>query len=116
MGRAQRNPSMPVRVAMGIAQRSPSYNTEHGFAFSRLNKPELASMLSLNEEAGKTGCALHPRSRVQLRTEESAHEHTGAAGAFRHSVARQTKWRRAQGARKGPNAGLNVSLTSAETP
>src|SRR6185312_11721373 len=36
--------------------------------------------------AGKTGCALHPRSRVQLRTERRAHEHTGSAGASRPSL------------------------------
>ena len=38
------------------------------------------------EGAGKTGCALHPRSRVQLRTERRAHEHTGSAGASRPSL------------------------------
>ena len=39
-----------------------------------------------SEGAGKTGCALHPRSRVQLRTEKRAHEHTGSAGASRPSL------------------------------
>ena len=38
------------------------------------------------EGAGKTGCALHPRSRVQLRTKRRAHEHTGSAGASRPSL------------------------------
>ena len=41
---------------------------------------------SNQEGAGKTGCALHPRSRVQLCTEEHAHEHTGSAGASRPSL------------------------------
>jgi hypothetical protein len=39
-----------------------------------------------NEEgAGKTGCALHPRSRVQKQI-ENAHEHTGSAEAIRPSL------------------------------
>jgi hypothetical protein len=39
-----------------------------------------------SEGAGNTGCALHPRSRVQQCTKENAHEHTGSAGAIRHSL------------------------------
>ena len=35
--------------------------------------------------AGKTGCALHPRSRVQ-GVERDAHEHTGSAEAVRPSL------------------------------
>ena len=38
------------------------------------------------EGAGKTGCTLHPRSRVQMRTEKRAHELTGSAGASRPSL------------------------------
>ena len=38
------------------------------------------------EGAGNAGCALHPRSRVQGCTKESAHEHTGSAEAVRHSL------------------------------
>jgi hypothetical protein len=37
------------------------------------------------EGAGKTGCALHPRSRVQS-VERNAHEHTGSAEAIRPSL------------------------------
>src|SRR5437764_15276882 len=37
------------------------------------------------EGAGNAGCLLHPRSRVQC-VEECAHEHTGTAGALRHSL------------------------------
>ena len=37
------------------------------------------------EGAGKTGCALHPRSRVQ-KQKEDAHEHTGSAEAVRPSL------------------------------
>ena len=38
------------------------------------------------EGAGKTGCALHPRSRVQNAHKKNAHEHTGSAEAIRHSL------------------------------
>src|SRR5882757_2682496 len=34
-------------------------------AFSRRRSPELCFDFTLKEGAGKTGCALHPRSRVQ---------------------------------------------------
>ena len=37
-----------------------------------------------SEGAGKTGCALHPRSRVQTCT-KNAHEHTGSAETLRPS-------------------------------
>ena len=33
-----------------------------------------------------TGCALHPRSRVQWCTKKCAHEHTGAAESLRPSL------------------------------
>src|SRR2546422_1429017 len=36
--------------------------------------------------AGKTGCALHPRSRVQDAHSKNAHEHTGSAEASRPSL------------------------------
>jgi hypothetical protein len=38
-----------------------------------------------SEGAGKAGCALHPRSRVQL-CKKHAHEHTGPAEAIRLSL------------------------------
>jgi hypothetical protein len=38
------------------------------------------------EGAGKTGCALHPRSHVQWGNEKCAHEHTGSAEALRPSL------------------------------
>jgi hypothetical protein len=37
------------------------------------------------EGAGKAGCALHPRSRVQNAHSKNAHEHTGPAEAIRPS-------------------------------
>jgi hypothetical protein len=59
-----------------------------GSAFSRRDAPELCVDLHApkqQEGAGKTGCALHPRSRVQLLLGNNAHEHTGSAEAFRPS-------------------------------
>jgi hypothetical protein len=41
---------------------------------------------SKTEGAGKTGCSLHPRSRVLDAHKEHAHEHTGSAEAFRPSL------------------------------
>src|SRR5207245_916757 len=40
---------------------------------------------ALQRRLGHAGCLLHPRSRVQC-VEECAHEHTGTAGALRHSL------------------------------
>jgi hypothetical protein len=40
---------------------------------------------SIREGAGNAGCLLHPRSRVQCGV-RCAHEHTGTAGALRHSL------------------------------
>src|ERR1700721_1635255 len=40
---------------------------------------------SKRKGAGKTGCALHPRSHVQQQT-KSAHEHTGSAETLRPSL------------------------------
>jgi hypothetical protein len=46
----------------------------------------LLKFLSLKTEgAGNAGCLLHPRSRVQ-DGDGGAHEHTGTAGALRHSL------------------------------
>ena len=36
--------------------------------------------------AGKTGCALHPRSHVQMCIKKCAHEHTGSAKTLRPSL------------------------------
>jgi hypothetical protein len=54
-------------------------NTKYKSAFSRREAPEVCVSLSLKQEgAGNAGCALHPRSRVQM-SKENAHEHTGSA-------------------------------------
>jgi hypothetical protein len=52
------------------------------------NAPSFAGRLrrKKSEGAGKTGCALHPRSRVQNAHKENAHEHTGSAEAIRPSL------------------------------
>src|SRR3984893_12635463 len=40
--------------------------------------PEVCISLSLKHEgAGNAGCALHPRSRVQIMCKKGAHEHRG---------------------------------------
>src|SRR6266511_2987920 len=67
MGGAQRYPSMPVGVAMGIAALHPSY--ENTLSPSRgADRPRFASSFGplQSEGAGKTGCLLHPRSRVRF--------------------------------------------------
>ena len=45
-----------------------------------------SAKFSGHKGAGKTGCALHPRSRVQCAHSKSAHEHTGSAEAIRPSL------------------------------
>jgi hypothetical protein len=92
----------------GPAPRGASRNDEkkmpssrHTSAFSRHAAPELCKFNDPQERAqatlkrgrrrpsregaGKTGCALHPRSRVQ-GVERDAHEHTGSAEAVRPSL------------------------------
>ncbi|WP_212273184.1 hypothetical protein, partial [Bradyrhizobium sp. AUGA SZCCT0169] len=56
---------------------------EYVFAISRRIAPELCQkFLALeNEGAGKTGCALHPRSRVRLAQEML---HTSIQGSGEH--------------------------------
>src|SRR6202047_782160 len=62
-------------------------NSRYTSAFSRHELPELCVSLSLKKEgAGNAGCALHPRSRVQICAKENAHQHTGSAEALRHSL------------------------------
>src|ERR1700749_1131206 len=56
--------------------------------FPRRDAPELwIDRPPLKQEgAGKAGCALHPRSRVQKATSKNAHEHTGSAESIRLSL------------------------------
>jgi hypothetical protein len=44
------------------------------------------SLPPMEEGAGKTGCALHPRSHVHCASNKNAHEHTGEAEAVRPSL------------------------------
>jgi hypothetical protein len=58
----------------------------HGFAFSRREVPEVCVSFapSRTEGAGKAGCALHPRSRVQMHKEmrTRAYRSSGGIPAF----------------------------------
>src|SRR5271163_4331627 len=71
-----------------IARANPGYDHEHNFSFSRHAAPEVCKIFRPKkvEGAGKTGCALHPRSHVQMHLAKNAHEHTGSAEAFRPSL------------------------------
>jgi hypothetical protein len=76
--------------ASGILDHPPSrvMTTECVFVFSRRIAPEFfhePRRPSRKEGAGNAGCLLHPRSRVQ-DVDRCAHEHTGTAGALRHSL------------------------------
>src|SRR5665213_3237195 len=55
---------------------------------SKLTPPPKARgrMRPSREGAGKTGCALHPRSHVQCASKRCAHEHTGSAETLRPSL------------------------------
>jgi hypothetical protein len=70
--------------------------TRYAPSFSRHDAPEVCKFAPPQKErgrtrpskegAGKTGCALHPRSRVHVAHQENAHEHTGSAEAVRPSL------------------------------
>jgi hypothetical protein len=78
MGGAQRYPSPHAPALMGIAALHPSYE-----ATTRILAAHSARGLHLRwpsrkiEGAEKTGCLLHPRSRVRFAQTKTAHEHTG---------------------------------------
>jgi hypothetical protein len=61
---------------------------KYDFSFSRHVCARVLQIAFAQKEegAGKTGCALHPRSRVQGLHIENAHEHTGSAEAIRPSL------------------------------
>jgi hypothetical protein len=59
--------------------------SRHAFNSRGAVRPRLAFISRPEEGAGKAGCALHPRSRVQ-NCAKSAHEHTGSAEAVRPSL------------------------------
>src|SRR6185437_3502177 len=64
--------------ATGITSRSRDMISVRGIQFR--------SRLLREEGAGKTGCALHPRSHVQLGIGKHAHEQTGSAETLRPSL------------------------------
>ena len=72
---------------LASAPRNDVVTPGHAFAISRRLSPEVCyrSFTLLIEGAGKAGCALHPRSRVQC-SGRGAHEHTGPAEAIRLSL------------------------------
>ena len=67
MGGAQRYPSMPAQKVMGFASLYPSY-ADMTSRSRDMNCPRFAINFppSCSEGAGKTGCLLHPRSRVRF--------------------------------------------------
>ena len=84
---AKRYPSPYAPKLMGIASLHPSYD-RHTFAISRRIAPEVLHFVSLprnREGAGKTGCALHPRSRVQSAQKETHTSIQVQSEALRHS-------------------------------
>src|SRR6266487_5040395 len=86
MGGAKRYPSTPVRVAMGIASLHPSYENTLSRSRGAL-RPRFAINFppSGAEGAGKTGCALHPRSRMPMHTAKGgtrAYRFSGSIPAF----------------------------------
>jgi hypothetical protein len=75
------------REAPSRRMRHATNCSKQATAFSRHESPEFCKFICPNKTkgAGKTGCALHPRSRVQS-VERDAHEHTGSAEAVRPSL------------------------------
>ena len=55
------------------------FNQHKTLAARRAPELLLRHALGKSEGAGKTGCALHPRSRVHVHVKRNAHEHTGSA-------------------------------------
>src|SRR4051812_31240162 len=83
MGGAKRYPSMPaqkVQKMMGFASLYPSYD-RHSSCSRGAVRPRFELRLSLQnlEGAGKTGCLLHPRSRVRFALTKG---HTSIQGSW----------------------------------
>ena len=82
--RASADRSAPRNDGVGVLIQIS--NNKHGFAFSRRDAPELCvdcHPLKEQEGAGKAGCALHPRSRVQTCTKRTrAYRFSGGNPAF----------------------------------
>jgi hypothetical protein len=88
---ARHKERMDCFVASAFARRRASADKSaprndgrrHGFAFSRPVAPEVCQSISLpskKEGAGKAGCALHPRSRVQNCTKKRTRAYRSSGG------------------------------------
>src|SRR5215210_3548195 len=67
VSRRSRVSAFALRATADKSLRSPGLRTEYDFVISRHNAPELCFVCPPKwEGAGKTGCTLHPRSRVQF--------------------------------------------------
>src|SRR5215216_7024997 len=86
MGGAKRYPS-PLRSGIDGYRFAPPHLTRYTFAISRRVAPEACWKFALekSEGAGNAGCRLAPAVSCARCTQECAHEHTGTAGAARHS-------------------------------
>ena len=77
-----------ITGSSGILDHPPArvMTSEYDFAFSRLTEPEVC--LNLPPQGGSRECRVlaAPAVSCAIVRKEQAHEHTGAAGAFRHSL------------------------------
>src|ERR1700727_1849472 len=72
--------NLPIHLSNSPA-RPPAFSRR---GFARVLQTMCAPLQT--EGAGKTGCALHPRSHVQCASKQNAHEHTGSAETLRPSL------------------------------
>ena len=88
MGGAKRYPVNAAQKVMGFASLDPFRTTDELSRSRGALRPRFASHSpsSKLEGAGKTGCLLHPRSRVRFAHNKTAHEHTGQREALRPSL------------------------------
>src|SRR5258708_11276318 len=78
---------LACRGGLGKRGNIPSGETGTPRRSRGAGRPEFCkeTLPSETEGAGKTGCALHPRSHVRVCKQECAHEHTGSAENTRPS-------------------------------
>ena len=76
------------RVSKNALAMTLMHTGPHVTSCPRRDAPEALQIVCPQEieGAGKTGCALHPRSRVQNARVKNAHEHTGSAETLRPSL------------------------------
>jgi hypothetical protein len=83
MGGAKRYPSMPAQKVMGFAALYPSYDRHTSRSRGVIHPRFACSFAPFEiEGAGKTGCLLHPRSRVRFA---QTNGHTSIQGSWKHS-------------------------------